>query len=88
VNAEGVPESLSWMHHARCRGLSPSLFFPPDGEGVQAARPVCGECPVRVQCLEFALANDINNGVWGGTSERERRRILRRRNRSQPTTTI
>ena len=85
VNADEAPDALAWMSHARCRGVSPSLFFPPGGEGVLEARPVCADCPVCDACLQFALANDIDSGVWGGTSERERRRIVRRRTQPQPT---
>ena len=69
----------NWMQHGRCRELSPSTFFPGDGVGVDVARRVCAECVVREPCLEYALAERIDHGVWGGTSERERRRILRRR---------
>ena len=68
-----------WMLRARCRGMNPSVFFPTDGAGFEAARRICTECPVRAECLEYALANQIDQGAWGGTSERERRRILRRR---------
>jgi WhiB family redox-sensing transcriptional regulator len=68
-----------WMLRALCRGMSPSVFFPTDGAGFEAARRICVECPVRAECLEYALANQIDQGAWGGTSERERRRILRRR---------
>jgi WhiB family redox-sensing transcriptional regulator len=46
---------------------------------VDAARRICADCPVKAPCLEYALANRIDHGVWGGTSERERRRILRKR---------
>jgi WhiB family transcriptional regulator, redox-sensing transcriptional regulator len=69
----------TWMTRARCRGMNPAVFFPTDGAGFEAARRVCLDCPVRVECLEYALANHIDQGAWGGTSERERRRILRRR---------
>ena len=69
----------TWMTRARCRGMNPAVFFPTDGAGFEAARRVCLECPVRAECLEYALANHIDQGAWGGTSERERRRILRRR---------
>ena len=68
-----------WMAKARCRTEPPSLFFPSDGVGVEVARRVCAECPVKRHCLEYALRNGIDHGVWGGTSERERRRIARRR---------
>jgi WhiB family redox-sensing transcriptional regulator len=68
-----------WMGEGSCRDMDPAVFFPSDGIGVQAAQRVCDDCPVRVPCLEYALANRVDHGVWGGTSERERRRILRRR---------
>ena len=68
-----------WMGQGRCRDLDPAVFFPSDGIGVQAAQRICSECPVKDPCLEYALANRVDHGVWGGTSERERRRILRRR---------
>jgi WhiB family transcriptional regulator, redox-sensing transcriptional regulator len=71
-----------WMAEGKCRELPPAMFFPSDGLGVQAAQRICVDCPVSDQCLEYALANRIDHGVWGGRSERERRRILRaRRNR-------
>lgn len=72
-------DEAEWMAHARCRGAAPTEFFPSDGLGVEAAQRVCAGCPVKVECLEYALANRIEHGVWGGASERERRRILRRR---------
>ena len=68
-----------WMADGKCRELPPSVFFPSDGLGVQAAQRICAECPVSDACLEYALVNRIDHGVWGGRSERERRRILRRR---------
>lgn len=69
----------TWMLRARCRDYRPDDFFPSDGVGVDQARAVCAQCPVQVQCLEYALEYRIDHGVWGGCSERERRRILRRR---------
>ena len=72
-------DDATWMTRAICRGMSPAVFFPTDGAGFEAARRICLECPVRVECLEYALVNHIDQGAWGGTSERERRRILRRR---------
>lgn len=68
-----------WMASGKCRDLDPAIFFPNDGIGVQAAQRICAECPVRTPCLEYALANHVDHGVWGGTSERERRRLLRQR---------
>lgn len=74
-----TPDEYAWMHQGRCRGASPTEFFPSDGLGVEAAQRICVTCPVRTECLEYALAHRIEHGVWGGASERERRRILRRR---------
>lgn len=68
-----------WMAAGNCADKPPSLFFPSDGVGVEVAKRVCVDCPVRTQCLEYALENRIDHGVWGGTSERERRRILKAR---------
>jgi WhiB family redox-sensing transcriptional regulator len=68
-----------WMTKGKCRTVPPSVFFPSDGLGVQAAQKICAECPVSEACLEYAIENRIDHGVWGGCSERERRRIIRRR---------
>ncbi len=68
-----------WMADGKCREVPPATFFPSDGLGVQSAQKICAECPVAEACLEYALAQRIDHGVWGGKSERERRRILRRR---------
>lgn len=68
-----------WMAEGKCADCPPSLFFPSDGVGVDVARRICADCAVKGICLEYALSNRIDHGVWGGTSERERRRILKRR---------
>jgi len=70
-----------WMGRGNCRDEPPARFFPSDGVGVDAARQVCATCPVKAPCLEYALRNRIDHGVWGGASERERRRILAQRRR-------
>lgn len=85
----GVPVTVSpvvddsataWMKLGNCRNYPPDVFFPSDGVGVDRARKICNaDCPVKEQCLEYALGHRIEHGVWGGTSERERRRILKRR---------
>ena len=67
------------MGRARCKGEPPDVFFPSDGVGVLRAQKICAECPVVNECLEYALANHISHGVWGGASERQRRRLQRRR---------
>jgi WhiB family transcriptional regulator, redox-sensing transcriptional regulator len=69
----------SWMDLARCIDVDPQVFFPSDGRGVEAARRYCAECRVRESCLEYALENHIQHGVWGGASERARRRMSRKR---------
>ena len=68
-----------WMAQGNCRNHPPAAFFPSDGVGVDRARKICATCPVVESCLEYALAHRIEHGVWGGCSERERRRILKRR---------
>ncbi|MGK2958570.1 MAG: WhiB family transcriptional regulator [Acidimicrobiales bacterium] len=71
--------NIKWMKNGLCRDQPPSHFFPSDGVGVEIARRLCATCPVKTPCLEYALAERIDHGVWGGTSERERRRIIRSR---------
>jgi WhiB family redox-sensing transcriptional regulator len=71
------PQNNRWMALGKCRDMDPSVFFPSDGVGVRTAQLICAECPMKSQCLEYALDNRMDDGVWGGTSERERRRILR-----------
>ena len=68
-----------WMQHGNCRNYPPATFFPSDGVGVDIARKLCESCPVKQPCLEYALTERVDHGVWGGCSERERRRILKRR---------
>lgn len=67
----------TWIALAKCNTMDPALFFPHDSVGVRRAKRICAICPVKLACLAYALDNRLNHGVWGGTSERERRRILR-----------
>ena len=71
--------ATAWMAAGNCRLYPPATFFPSDGVGVDKARKICAGCPVTEPCLEYALEHRIDHGVWGGCSERERRRILKRR---------
>lgn len=71
--------TTEWMNLGLCRNHSPETFFPSDGAGVERARKICGKCDVKDLCLEYALVEEIEHGVWGGASERERRRIKKRR---------
>ena len=82
MDEQPIPEydaEHAWMLDGLCRDRDPSFFFPSDGVGVDQARRVCATCPAKEPCLEYALRYRIEHGVWGGASERERRRILRSR---------
>lgn len=73
------PEDRQWMNFAACRDKDPDIFFPGDGGGIGEAKRICRTCPAQKACLDYALTHGEDKGIWGGTSERERRRILRRR---------
>ena len=75
-------KTQAWRSQARCRGLDPEIFYPASDEDADEAKNVCGECPVRLACLEYALAARERDGIWGGCTERERRRIIRQRRKS------
>ncbi len=67
--------NTKWMSKGNCRNKPPGIFFPSDGLGVEVAKQVCEACKVKETCLSHALKNRIDHGVWGGTSERQRRRL-------------
>ena len=69
---------LGWQTDALCAQTDPEAFFPEKGGSTRDAKKVCGACNVKAQCLEYALANDERFGIWGGLSERERRRLRKR----------
>lgn len=68
-----------WMADAACRDSDPRLFWPKPGESHREALAVCADCPVRQQCLDYAVSNGEHDGIWGGTSARQRRQIRRDR---------
>ena len=68
-----------WQFRANCMGVDPELFFPERGSSTREAKEVCRGCVVRDDCLDFAIANGEKFGIWGGMSERERRRVRRSR---------
>ncbi len=74
--------SLEWRVRGACNGLDPTIFYPDDEEASDEAKGICIGCSVRVACLEHALISREKEGVWGGATERERRRIIRQRRRS------
>jgi WhiB family redox-sensing transcriptional regulator len=70
---------FSWRQRGACRGLDPDVFYPLSDEEAGEAKAICAACPVREPCLEFALDTREAEGIWGGTTARERRRLLRQR---------
>ncbi len=80
LNYEEDPENPdAWKAAGACKGLDPDIFFPERGSSTAAPKAVCARCPVRDICLEVALRNGEKFGIWGGLSERERRRMRRQR---------
>lgn len=77
-----MPEPTSWQADAACAEVDADLFFSQDEELQQEALAVCASCPVRRECLEHALAHGEHYGIWGGTREGERRRLMRQQQRA------
>ncbi|MFV2197474.1 MULTISPECIES: WhiB family transcriptional regulator [unclassified Nocardiopsis] len=73
--AHGSDEELGWQERALCAQTDPEAFFPEKGGSTREAKKVCQSCEVRAECLEYALEHDERFGIWGGLSERERRRL-------------
>lgn len=69
--------AMGWQDRALCAQTDPEAFFPEKGGSTREAKKVCTGCEVRVECLEYALENDERFGIWGGLSERERRKLKR-----------
>lgn len=81
-------QDVEWRLRARCRGLSPEVFFVADGErgaararSEEAAKSLCRSCPVNRQCLDFAMVSGESHGIWGGATAAERRRMCGNRSR-------
>ena len=70
-------ETLPWAGQARCLQAEPDTFFPEKGGSTREAKRICSSCEVREEGREYALANDERFGIWGGLSERERRKLKR-----------
>jgi WhiB family redox-sensing transcriptional regulator len=76
-----IPEDetlLSWQDKALCAQTDPEAFFPEKGGSTREAKRICVSCEVKQECLEYALMQDERFGIWGGLSERERRRLKRK----------
>ncbi len=78
IEALAVDE-LAWQDYGNCRGGDADLFFPERGASTRRAKAICDGCEVRDLCLDYALDNGEKFGIWGGLSERERRRARRER---------
>lgn len=76
-----LPARQEWVDDALCAQTDPEAFYPEKGGPAKAAKDICRQCPVIEQCLEWALEHGDRYGIWGGKSERERRKILRSRGR-------
>ena len=70
-------DEQDWQERALCAQTDPEAFFPEKGGSTREAKRICSGCEVRAECLEYALAHDERFGIWGGLSERERRRLRR-----------
>lgn len=75
----GSGEDLAWQDRANCTGANADLFFPERGASTRTAKSICRACDVREECLEFAISTGEKFGIWGGMSERERRKVRRER---------
>jgi WhiB family redox-sensing transcriptional regulator len=71
-------DPLAWQSDAICAQTDPEAFFPEKGGSTREAKKICQGCDVKAQCLEYALKNDERFGIWGGLSERERRKLKKR----------
>ena len=81
-DASDPMKTLVWRQRAACRGVDPDIFYPMTEEDAEEAKAICDGCSVRETCLEYALINRERDGVWGGATERERRRIVRQRRKT------
>ena len=72
-----TPADLAWQEEALCAQTGADFFFPEPGSSVREAKRICGLCPIRSACLDYALDHDERFGVWGGLSEKERLEIRR-----------
>lgn len=79
-----APTRGGWRHGALCAQTDSELFFPERGNQNRAAKAVCAQCPVSDECLDYALAHGESYGIWGGTTERERRALAARRRVAVP----
>ena len=77
-SADVEADDQGWQEQALCAETDPEAFFPEKGGSTREAKRICGRCDVKAECLEYALGHDERFGIWGGLSERERRKLKRR----------
>ena len=69
----------AWMRKGNCNGVDPATFFPERGQTTREAKAICDGCSVKARCLDYAIVHEESWGVWGGTSEQDRRNMRRKR---------
>ncbi len=72
-------DSFEWKQDGNCRGTDPNLFYSYEKEDVKIALGVCAVCPVLEECLEYAIENQERHGIWGGTKEGDRTKMIKQR---------
>lgn len=82
LDLPGFPRPPKWTEDALCAQTDPEAFYPEKGGSTREAKKVCLTCGVRDDCLEYALENDDHYGIYGGLTERERRKLKKRRGAS------
>jgi WhiB family redox-sensing transcriptional regulator len=82
ISTVGTSRPSHWRQYARCLGSDPDVFHPHTDDPADEAKAICAICPVREPCLEYAITAREKQGVWGGLTEKERRRLIRQRRRS------
>lgn len=76
--ADLLGNAPEWQERALCAQTDPEAFYPETGGSTREAKRICGRCVVRAECLEYAVGQRERFGIWGGLSERERRKLERR----------
>lgn len=79
LNALDLTPGQGWRAEAACRDYDPEIFFPEDENPAAKAKAICATCPVRMECLDWAIRNREPEGIWGGMTAAERRRVRRQR---------
>lgn len=75
------PVNHEWRQHANCHGIDPDVFFPERGQDPKPILAICAACPVRDECLQYAIDHHQPDGIWGGTTGRQRRTMKSARNK-------